>query len=149
MSMLARTNELSPGNQVYGTDGYLHQCSLDRDHVCSAMIAEVLGCSWIDLEGEGMSNDKCCFGSLRLLGMQNVGRNLYARSLFFCQIRNQIFLKRRFFQRSGQTMKIEVVSSDQMTLLQWCMNMYKGFCSFPISQKINKLSLGFALHLVA
>jgi hypothetical protein len=42
-------------------------------------------------------------------------------------------------------MKIEVVSSDQMTLLQWCMNMYKGFCSFPISQKINKLSLGFAL----
>jgi hypothetical protein len=44
-------------------------------------------------------------------------------------------------------MKIEVVSSDQMTLLQWCMNMYKGFCSFPISQKINKLSLGFALSL--
>jgi hypothetical protein len=43
-------------------------------------------------------------------------------------------------------MKIEVVSSDQMTLLQWCMNMYKGFCSFPISQKINKLSLGFALY---
>jgi hypothetical protein len=42
-------------------------------------------------------------------------------------------------------MKIEVVSSDQMTLLQWCMNMNKGFCSFPISQKINRLSLGFAL----
>jgi hypothetical protein len=32
-----------------------------------------------------------------------------------------------------------------MTLLQWCMNMNKGFCSFPISQKINRLSLGFAL----
>jgi hypothetical protein len=40
-----------------------------------------------------------------------------------------------------------VVSSDQMTLLQWCMNMYKGICSFPISQKINKLSLGFALDI--
>jgi hypothetical protein len=39
-----------------------------------------------------------------------------------------------------------VIYSNQMTLLQWCMNMYKGFCSFPISQKINKLSLGFALY---
>jgi hypothetical protein len=28
---------------MYGTDGYLHQCSLDRDHVCSAMIAEFYG----------------------------------------------------------------------------------------------------------
>jgi hypothetical protein len=43
MSMLTRTNELSLGNQMYGTDGYLHQCSLDRDHVCSAMIAEFYG----------------------------------------------------------------------------------------------------------
>jgi hypothetical protein len=132
---------------MYGTDGYLHQCSLDRDHVCSAMIAEFYGCERIGLEGERSSNDKCCFGSLRLSGMQNVWRNLYARSLFFCQIRNQFFLKRRFFQRSGQKMKIEVVSSDQMTLLQWCMNMNKGFCSFPISQKINRLSLGFALFI--
>jgi hypothetical protein len=133
MSMLARTNELSPGNQMYGTDGYLHQCSLDRDHVC--------------LEGERSSNDKCCFGSFRLSGMQNVWRNLYARSLFFCQIRNQFFLKRHFFQRSGQKMKIEVVYSNQMTLLQWCMNMNKGFCSFPISQKINRLEFGFALDV--
>jgi hypothetical protein len=39
-------------------------------------------------------------------------------------------------------MKIEVIYSNQMTLLQWCMNMNKGFCSFPISQKINKF-LGF------
>jgi hypothetical protein len=50
-----------------------------------------------------------------------------------------------FFARSGQKMKIEVVSSDQMTLLQWCMNMYKGFCSFPILQKIGKLGLGLPM----
>jgi hypothetical protein len=74
-----------------------------------------------------------------------VWRNLYARYLFFCQIRNRVFLKRRFFEGSGQRTKFELVSSDQMTLLQWCMNMNKGFCSFPISQKIDRLSLGFAL----
>jgi hypothetical protein len=67
---------------------------------------------------------------------------------FFARSEIKFFLKRRFFQRSGQKMKIEVVSSDQMTLLQCCLKIYKGFCSFPISQKINKLSLGFALiHL--
>jgi hypothetical protein len=80
--------------------------------------------------------------------MQNVWRNLYARSLFFCQIRNQFFLKRRFFEGSGQRTKIELVSSDEMTLLQCCLKMYKGFCSFPISQKIN-MSLGFALFVIA
>ena len=143
MAMLAKTNELSLGNQMHSISGCLRQRSLDRDRVCCVTIDEVCRYEWIDLEDERIPTNKCCFGSLRLMAMQNVGRNLYARSLFFCQIRNQIFLKRRFFQRSGQKMKIEVVSSDQMTLLQWCMNMYKGFCSFPISQKINKLSLGY------
>jgi hypothetical protein len=83
---------------MYGTDGYLHQCSLDRDHVCSAMIVEFCHCEWIDLEGERIPTSKCCFGSIRLSGMQNVWRNLYARSLFFCQIRNQFFFENVFFK---------------------------------------------------
>jgi hypothetical protein len=42
-------------------------------------------------------------------------------------------------------MKIELVSGDQMALLQWCLKVYKGFCSFPILKKIDFESLGFAL----
>ena len=78
-------------------------------------------------------------------GNAECGAESVCKVFIFLPDQKSIFFEKRFFQRSGQTMKIEVVSSDQMTLLQWCMNMYKGFCSFPISQKINKLSLGFAL----
>jgi hypothetical protein len=63
----------------------------------------------------------------------------------FLPDQKSIFFEKTFFEGSGQRTKFELVSSDQMTLLQWCMNMNKGFCSFPISQKINRLSLGFAL----
>jgi hypothetical protein len=33
---------------MYGTDGYLHQCSLDRDRVCSALpsFTDVNGLVW-------------------------------------------------------------------------------------------------------
>ena len=95
MSMLARTNELSPGNQMHSTSGCLRQCSLDRDRVCCDTIDVVCRSEWIDLEGERIPTNKCCYGSIRLMGMQNVGRNVHARSLFFCQIRNRVFL--RFF----------------------------------------------------
>ena len=69
MSVLVRMIEPSFGNQVYGTDGCLHQCSLDRDDVCCDTIDEVLGCPWIDLDGEQIPANKSCFGSLRLMGM--------------------------------------------------------------------------------
>ena len=69
MSMLVRANEPSPGNQMHITSGCPRQCSLDRDDVCCDTIDEVLGCPWIDLEGERIPANKCCFGSLRLMGM--------------------------------------------------------------------------------
>lgn len=96
---------------MHGTDSYLRQCSLDRDHVCRDVIDLFCPSTWIGLEGGQRSDGKCYLGSLRLLGMQNAWRNLHGRSLFFCQIRNQFFLKRRFFQRSGRKMEIELVSS--------------------------------------
>jgi len=118
MSILATMTELSVGFQVHDTSGYLCLCSLDNDRVCCDTINETDHRDWIDLERERIWTNKCSFGSLRLLGVRNVEQNLHERSLFFCQIRNRVFLKRCFFEGSGQGTKIELVSGDQMALPQ-------------------------------